>query len=115
MQTRKLEPENWRAYFDWMTRHLPAVRAELEVNALELGNQIESEPLVIDGLSYDPYAREVVVTATSAQLEHHISDPKEIYVVEQAGQPTAFEIVDGEGQKQIVRLTPLHELPPPPV
>lgn len=115
IQTRKLEPETWRAYFDWITRHLPSVRAEIEVEGVDLGDQIESDPLVIDGISYDPYNRELVVTATAAQLEHHIVEPREVYVLEELGQPSAVEIVDAEGHKQIVYITPLLELPPPPV
>jgi len=115
MRTRKLEPSTWRAYFDWITSHFPAVRAEVEVEGLDLGDQVTTDPLVIDGLSYDPYNREVVVTATDVPLEHHIVDPRDIYVLEELGQPSAIEIVDADGHKQIVRITPLQELPPPPV
>src|SRR5262245_26488237 len=90
MTTRKLEPSNWRPYFDWLSRHFPSVRAEVDVESLALGDQIEADAVVIDGLSYDPYNREVVVTATDVHFEHHISDPQEIYVVEELGQPSAF-------------------------
>ena len=115
MRTRKLDPATWRSYFDWITRHLPAVRAEVEVAGLDLGDQVAAGPLVIDGFSYDPYNRELVVTATDVPLEHHIVDPRDVYVLEELGQPTAIEIVDADGHKQIVHITPLHELPPPPV
>ena len=115
MHTRKLEPATWTSYFDWIARHFPALRAEVEVEGLDVGNQLASEAVVIDGLSYDPYNREVVVTATEVPFEHHIVDPQEIYVLEEAGQPSAIEIVDVHGSKQIVYVTPLRELPPPPV
>jgi hypothetical protein len=113
--TRKLAPETWRTYFDWMTRHMPAVRAEIEVAGLDIGDQIEGHALAIDGLSYDPSSHELVITATDDQLEHHIADPQEIYVLEELGQPSAVEILDAEGHKQILHITPLVELPPPPV
>jgi hypothetical protein len=114
-QTRKLEPQTWRAYFDWMTRQLPSARAEIEVTGIDIGDQIEGDALSIDGLSYDPSSRELVITATADEIEHHIADPKEIYVLEELGQPSAIEILDGAGYKQIVHITPLLELPPPPV
>jgi hypothetical protein len=112
-QTRKLEPDTWRPYLDWISRHF-SVRTEVEVDRSDVGDQILANPLVIDGLSYDPQNREVVVTATDAQFEHHISEPREIYVVEELGQPSVIEILDGEGYKQIVYVAQLAELPPPP-
>jgi hypothetical protein len=114
MSTRKLEPSTWRSYFDWVSKHLPAMRARIDVVDTDLGDQIETEWLPIDGLSYDPYSRELVVTATDAHIEHHIPDPREIYVLEEVGLPSALEILDGEGRTQILRITPLRELPPPP-
>lgn len=115
MQTRKLEPWTWTSYFDWFARHFPAMRAEVEIEDVDLGDQLASEPMVIDGLSYDPQNHEVVVTATDVPFEHHIVDPREIYVLEESGLPSAIEIVDAKGGKQIVHVTPLRELPPPPV
>ena len=96
--TRKLEPQTWRAYFDWMTRQLPAVRAEIEVTGLDIGDQIEGGALTIDGLSYDPSNHELVVTATHDMLEHRTSRTRRKSTCwKRTASQSAVEILDGEG------------------
>jgi len=110
MDTRKLEPTHWQTYFDHVSRHLRASRVEIEVTGLDVGSQMVTSRIAIDGLTYDPEDDEVVISAE--QFEHHIAGPREIYVIEELGQLSCFDVIDGDGHQQIVLLIPVELLPP---
>jgi hypothetical protein len=109
MATRKLEHDDWQQYFDRISRHLQASRAQIDVTGIDIGAQVAAERLSIEGLSYDPQDDAVVITAT--EVEHRIAAPQQIYVIEELGLLRSFEIVDAIGHKQIVVLTPVDALP----
>jgi hypothetical protein len=111
MTTRKLEPNTWQSYFDHVSRRLHASQVEIDVTGLDIGVQVAAERLTIDGLSYDPSEHAMVITAED--VEHRITEPQEIYVVEEVGLLRSVEIVDADGHKQIVLLTPVEALPAP--
>jgi hypothetical protein len=112
MPTRKLEKAQWQAYFDRMSKQLTASTVEIRVAGLELGVQLEADHLRITGVSYDPHADDIVIS--TEELEHRVTDPREIYVDEELGQLRSVEIIDGAGQRQLVQLTRMLTLPPPP-
>ncbi|MFW5876343.1 MAG: DUF5335 family protein [Myxococcota bacterium] len=102
MTTRKLEASEWQSYMDGITRQLPGIRAEIHVSGLDLGDQVETERLRLDGITYD--ARDGSLEIASESLHHVISQPREIYVQEEAGALQSIEVVDADGHKQIVQL-----------
>lgn len=102
MATRSLNKDHWRTYFDSISKGLGAREVEIEVGSLELGEQVAAEWIPLNGLSYDP--KDDVLAVITEAFEHNIRHPKEIFVEEDMGALLAVEAVDGDGDKQIVRL-----------
>jgi hypothetical protein len=109
MATYKLEPETWQGYFDRVSKHLLASKAEVSVNGLDIGAQVVEAPLItLSGFSYDPHDHEFVITAEP--YEEHI-DAREIYVEEELGVLRAIEVIDTSGRTRLIELTPALALP----
>ena len=108
MITRKLEPTQWQEYFDRASRRLAGGRAEIEVIGEDIGDQVQADMDLL-GLSYDPHDR--ALTIAGEPLDHRISEPQEIYVEEDVGNLTSVEVIDQEGHKQLIKLTPAPGLP----
>jgi hypothetical protein len=102
MTVRKLDKNEWPAYFDRISKGLEAEEAEIEVMALALGDQVEAEWLPLIGVTYEPKTDMLEVALEG--LDHMIAKPREIYVDEQARGIVSIEIVDGDGVRQIVKL-----------
>ena len=108
MITRKLEPTQWQEYFDRASHKLAGGRAEIEIIGEDIGDQIQADMNLL-GLSYDPYDR--ALNIAGEPLDHHISDPQEIYVEEDGGELHSLEVLDNEGHKQVIKLTAAPGLP----
>lgn len=102
MAIARLEKEEWQAYFDTVSKVLVGRRAEVEVDALSLGSQIEAEWLQLLGISYDP--RNDVLEIALDGLKHLVERPREIYVDRDALALTSFEVVAGDDVRLIVKL-----------
>ena len=107
--TKQIPREQWEAYFDEYTKkHLRDDRPEaatIEVVSPMIGDQIEEEGAVLQGISYDPKdnALEVLVEG----LDHLVFNPKEVWVVEDEedeGFLTSVEIVREDGTKEILSI-----------
>ena len=110
MATKELPKEQWEAYFDKLSKNLPAVEAQLEVVDKEAGDQIEVEYAPLLGMSYDP-KDDVFEIQFGEKHDHLIYHPKEIYINEEDGSITHIEIVNKEGTKYILRMKPALPLP----
>lgn len=111
MTTRNLERSEWKAYFDHMSRRLPATEVELRVDALDLGDQVAFDAKSrLLGIDYDPSddSLEVAIEGTS----HRVSHPKAVVVDESAEGLNAIEVIDPEGRQHIVVLRRPLRLPP---
>ena len=93
MTVRKLDKGAWQQYFDYMSRGLEGIQAEIAAAALPLGDQIETEWLPVLGITYDPKG-DVLEIALDG-IDHPIYKPREIYVDATAGELMSLEIVDG--------------------
>jgi Family of unknown function (DUF5335) len=111
MTIRKLEKQEWRPFFGAMSKLLDAKDAEVEVAALDLGDQTEAEWLPLLGISYDP--RDDVIDIALDGLDHMISKPRDVYLDNGAAILSSIEIVDADGVKQIVKLKNRLALPAP--
>ena len=111
MATRKLEKAKWKPFLDVMSETLVGKRAEIEVDSLSLGSQIEAEWMPLLGITYDP--KNDLVEVTLDGLDHLIHRPRELNVDVGAGGLTSIEVVDAEGVQQIIRLRDAMMLPPP--
>jgi Family of unknown function (DUF5335) len=54
MTTRKLDKNQWRTFFDGVSKLLQGKQAEIEVASLRLGDQVQAEWLPLHGIAYDP-------------------------------------------------------------
>ena len=111
MTTRKLDKKQWRPFFDGVSKLLQGKQAEIEVASLSLGAQVEAEWLPLLGIAYDP--KDDLVEIALEGLDHMIPRPREIYVEDGIGGLASLEIIDGDGQKQIVKLRDELALPAP--
>jgi hypothetical protein len=111
MTTHKLDKKQWRTFFDRISTMLEGKRAEIEIASLRLGDQIEAEWLPLLGITYDPM--DDIVEVALEGLDHLIPKPREIYVEDDAEGIMALEIVDDDGEKQIVKLRDPVMLPAP--
>jgi hypothetical protein len=102
MATRKIEQQQWREFFDRVTGSLVGKRAEIEVDSLELGSQIEAAWLPVLGFVYDH--KDDVLEIALEDLDHLIYRPREIYVEQDAIGLKSLLIVDADGVRQIVKL-----------
>jgi hypothetical protein len=111
MAITKLEKTAWRPYFDNMSKVLEGKRAEVELAALELGDQIEAEWLPLVGISYDP--KDDLIDIALEGIDHMIRRPREVYVDQDAILLTSMEVIDADDVHQIVKLRDPLMLPPP--
>jgi len=102
MATRKLDKEQWKTFFDRVSKTLEGKQAEIEVASLALGDQIEAEWLPLLGLAYDP--KDDLFEVALDGVDHMIPKPREIYVDDGVGGLMSIEIVDADGTKQIIKL-----------
>jgi hypothetical protein len=111
MTIRKLDKNQWRAFFDGIPKPLEGKRAEIEVASLSLGDQIEAEWLPFLGITYDP--KDDLVELTLEELDHLIHHPREIYVDDDVVGLVAIEIVTADGVRELVKLKDPLMLPAP--
>jgi Family of unknown function (DUF5335) len=110
MPIRKLDKEEWRPFFDGLSKVLQGERAEIEVVSLALGDQVEAEWLLFFGITYDP--KDDIVEIALDGIDHVIEKPREAYVDGDNGF-FSMEIVDVNGAHQIVKLREPLMLPRP--
>lgn len=111
MAIRKLDEANWHTYFDRVSDLLVGKRAEVEVVSLGLGDQIEAEWLPLLGIVYDD--KDDIIEIALEDLDHLIRSPREVYIDDSGIVLTSLEIVDADGNKQIVQLRDPLMLPAP--
>jgi Family of unknown function (DUF5335) len=110
MSMRSLPRNEWRGFFDRMSKPLLGRRAEVEVAALDLGDQIVDEWLPMIGITYDSHddSLDVLLDRTSRLIQH----PQEITVEEADAGLASVAVVDAEGTRHLVRLKEPLALPP---
>ena len=104
MTVRKLDKENWHAFFDFISKLLKGKQVEIEVTSLALGDQVQAEWLPLLGLVYDP--KDDLVEVALDGVDHMIGKPREIYLDDELGGLMSIEIIDAEGTKQIWAKSP---------
>jgi hypothetical protein len=109
MATRKLEQSEWQRFFDRVSKIIMGQRAEIEVAAMPLGDQIEAEWLPLIGIVYDRKSDAIEVLLEG--VDHLIRSPREVYVDEEAGGISSLLAVDGDGVRHIMKLRDALMLP----
>ncbi|KRA84010.1 DUF5335 family protein [Altererythrobacter sp. Root672] len=111
MAVRSIDKSQWNAFLAGLSDALIGKRAEIEVGSLDLGDQILVERLPLVAISYDP--RDDLISVRLESLDHLIRSPRELYVDVGLGGLSYLEVVDGEGARQIIKLTDPLALPDP--
>ena len=111
MTIRKLDKQEWKPFFDGVSKVLGAKQAEIEVLSLDLGDQVEAEWLPLMGLTYDP--KNDLLDVALEGLDHMIRKPREIYVEDGGVGLASLAVVDAEGARQVVKLRDPMALPAP--
>lgn len=111
MTIRKLEKEKWHPYFDNMSKILTGMRAEIEVDSLKIGAQIEAEWLPLIGIVYDP--KDDIIEVALEGMDHLIRRPREVYVDQEAVELHSMEVIDDDDYHQIIKLREPLMLPAP--
>ena len=111
MALEKLDSAQWQSFFDRVSKGLAGKEAEIEVEGLDIGDEIEAEWIPLTGISYDP--KDNVLSIFSNDLEHMIHGPQEVWVDIGVDGLHSMEVVDKDGHKQIVVLRDELALPPP--
>jgi hypothetical protein len=111
MALRKLDKAEWHPFCDNLSKILTGKRAEIEVESLALGSQVEAEWLPLLGIVYDP--KDDIVEIALEGLDHIIDKPRELFVDTVPEGLAVLEIVDDEKTQHIVRLREPLMLPAP--
>lgn len=109
MAIRSLDKTQCKNYFERISRELSASSAQIEVAGLAIGDQIESDWSTLRGLSYDP--RDDRLDVLLDALDHRIDQPREVYVDDGADGLHSVQVVDADGNRQIIRLREALRLP----
>ena len=102
MTIRRLDPEEWRDYFDLLSKAQPEAQVEIEVLGPEVGDQYAVEWAQWHGATYDPES--LTLDVFMETLDHRIPGPREIHVDDADTAHLSFRVVDGGGNTQLVRL-----------
>ena len=111
MAAEQIERARWSAFLDNITGILVGKQAEIEVAALDLGDQIEAEWAPLIGITYDE--KDDLIEIALEQLDHLIRSPRAVFVDEGVGGLVALAIDDGDGRHHIVKLKDPLALPAP--
>jgi hypothetical protein len=111
MTISKVEKPAWHAYLDQVSKTLTGKRVEIEVDALNIGQQIEAKWLPLWGIVYDQ--KNDLIEVILDGLDHMITKPQELYVDHNLDNVTSFEVVDADNTRQIIKLHDPIMLPPP--
>jgi hypothetical protein len=109
MATKKLEKSKWQGYFDRVSQGIGATLVEIEIAGLTLGDQVEAQWVPLTGMSYDP--KDDLFLVMSEELDHLISNPRDIYVDDDVEGLRNVEVIDADGNRQIIQLKPPLALP----
>ena len=101
MATRKLEKTEWGPYLAALSKTLTGQRAEIEVDSLRLGSQVEADWLPLLGITYD--ARGDAIDIALDGLDHVVLKPAAIYVDQDPLRVSSLEVIDGDDERSIVK------------
>jgi hypothetical protein len=112
MAATEIDRSSWGPFLDTVTNSLMGKQAEIEVVSLDLGDQIEAEWTTLIGITYD--RKDDLIEIALEELDHMVRSPRQLFVDYGIGEiVAAIEIVDGDGNRQIVKFKDPLALPAP--
>lgn len=112
MEFDEIPREQWHSFFDRMSKALEGKVVEIEIVGLDLGDQIATSSVPLNGISYESASDTLYVyTEGENNYDHAIPHPREIFVeIGETGLDQVV-IVDSDDHKQFVRMRAPLELP----
>lgn len=105
MNFRQLPRAKWREFFDAMSEAMRGKLVEVEVAGLDLGDQIETEWVPMNGMAYEPNEDVLYVyTEPEDSVDHAIPHPRDVFVELGPAGVSQVVVVDADDHKQFVRL-----------
>ena len=111
MSISKIDKPNWHDYFNHMSKILIGKNTELDVDALEIGAQVQSDWAPLLGIVYDPHSDILAVMVEG--LDHMIRRPQTVYVDMTGAALASMEVIDADQVRHIIKLRDPLMLPPP--
>jgi uncharacterized protein DUF5335 len=111
MAAAQIDRNSWAPFLDTVTNALIGKQAEIEVASLDLGDQVEAEWAPLIGVTYD--RKDDLIEIALEELDHLIRSPRELSIDYAVGGIAAMEIVDADGNRQIVKFRDPLALPAP--
>jgi len=114
MAVEQIDRMRWAPFFDDITKSLIGKQAEIEIASLDLGDQIEAQWAPLIGITYDE--KDDLIEIALEELDHMIRAPRQVFIdYAVGGIVAAIEIIDADGNRQIVKLKDPLALPAPRV
>ena len=112
MAATEIDRSSWAPVFDSVTHSLTGMQAEIEVVSLDLGDQIEAAWTPLIGITYD--RKNDLIEIALDELDHLVRSPRQVFIdYAVGGLLAAIEIIDADGNRQIVKLKEPLALPEP--
>lgn len=102
MSIEKLDKQSWHAYFDAISKELTGKQAEIDVESLAIGSQVEAEFAPLIGIVYDHKSE--ILEVILEGWDHTISNVEEIWIDHDGVNLNSVKVVDGDGVQQIIKL-----------
>jgi hypothetical protein len=99
--TTALKKEQWKPYFDQVSRGMNGKNVEIEVAALDVGIQFAAKWLPLFGVSYDD--ADDIIAVMAEGLNHLIRKPSTVYIESDGVDVLSMEVIDANGAAQIMR------------
>lgn len=112
MAIEKLEKGGWHAYFDALSKILQGKEAQIDVNARDIGAQVEAAFTPLLGIVFDP--RNGILEVLVEGLDHSIANVREIFVDHDGMSLNSVNVISADGTQQIIRLRDPQMRPAPP-
>ena len=106
-----IEKSHWKSFTERVSKGLTGKRAEIEVDLLRIGAQIQAEWVPIIGIAYDH--KDNLFEVALVGLDHLIHKPREVYAQEGGSGLELLTIVNADGERHIVKFRDPLMLPAP--
>jgi hypothetical protein len=112
MTARSIEKQDWAAFCATVSKALEGSQAEVEVESLDLGDQVEKDWAPWIGITYDP-KDDIIDIALDDDVDHIINRPRDLVADIDDVNISALQITDADGRRHLVRLRDGLFLPAP--
>lgn len=109
--TSKLEPTDWKHYFERVSALLEGERVDIDVASLPLGSQPLARWLPLLGLMFDE--KDQLISIMAEGMDHMIRRPREVFTQTQGIDLLSLEVIDENGNTHLIRFGKPLLLPPP--